>query len=298
MPTIAILGPGAIGCTVGAALLEAARGEVLFCGNIPFPRLHITFPNGPPLDQPADVCIAPANLSPTDWLLVCVKAQQVPATQPWLHALVGPETRIAVLQNGVEHTQPLTALVGDPTRILPVVVQFPAERTAPGTVTLAAPPYLVVADTPLGHALRELFTPSRIRVDTTPNFLNAAWEKLCLNATNGAITALTERDQSVLRIPEVADLARQIVQECIAVGRAEGATLPDQLAESILTRLAGTPGTPGGRNSMLYDRLAGRQLEAGARNGVIVRLGKKHAIPTPINAALYALLNNILPRPG
>jgi 2-dehydropantoate 2-reductase len=297
MASIAILGPGAIGCAVGAALLEAGHHQVFFCANSPFDRLHITLPGRFELDQPAEVHTTPTGLAPTDWLLLCVKAQQVPATEPWLRALVAPRTRVAMLQNGVEHLDPIAALIGDPTRILPVVVQIPAERTAPGAVTLNGTPHLVVPAGPLGESFQTLFADSPIPAHTTPDFTTRMWEKLCLNAVNGSITAITERDQSILRQPEIAELARQIVLECMAVGRAEGATLDDQLPTRIVAQLAGPPGARGGGNSMLYDRLAGRELEAEARNGVIPRLGAKHGIPTPINAAVYALLKNLTPRP-
>lgn len=296
MATVAIIGSGAIGCAVGGALVEAGRHHVLFCSNTFFESLAITFPTGAPILSPAEVHTRPQSLSAVDWVLLCVKAQQVPATSLWLQTVVGPRTNVAVLQNGVEHFEHVTPIIGNRDRILPVVVQIPAERTAPGTVTLSGDPHLVVPVGPLGEALKHLFAGSRIPVKPTADFLQSLWEKLCLNAANGAITALTERDQSVLRDPDAAELCRQIVLECMAVGRAEGATLGDHLPDAILTRLAGAPGTPGGGNSMYYDRLAGRELEADARNGVIPRLGKKHGIPTPINATLYALLKNVKPR--
>ena len=81
----------------------------------------------------------------------------------------------------------------------------------------------------------------------------------------------------------------------MAIARAEGATLDDSLPTRIVAQLAGAPGTPGGGNSMYFDRLAGRELEYEARNGVLVRLGKKHGIPTPVNTTLYALLKNLKP---
>jgi 2-dehydropantoate 2-reductase len=296
MPTVAIVGSGAIGCAVGAALVEAGRNHVVFCSNTFFESLGVTFPTGAPIVAPAEVHTTPASLSPVDWVLLCVKAQQVPATASWLRATVGTGTKVAVMQNGVEHLEHITPLIGSPERILPVVVQIPAERTAPGTVTLSGDPHLVVPASPLGEALQTVFAGSRIPAKPTQDFQQSLWEKLCLNAANGSITALTERDQSVLHDPDAAELCRQIVLECMAVGRAEGAPLGDDLPEQVLARLAGAPGTPGGGNSMYYDRLAGRELEADARNGVIPRLGKKHGIPTPINAALYALLKNVKPR--
>jgi len=296
MATVAIIGSGAIGCAVGSALVETGKHHIIFCANTAFEGLHVTFSTGAPIVAPAEVHTSSASLSPADWVLLCVKAQQVPGTALWLQAVVGPQTKVAVLQNGVEHFEHVTPIIGNRERITPVVVQIPAERTGPGTVLLTGDPHLVVPDEPTGHALQELFSGSRIPVKTTQTFQQSLWEKLCLNAANGSITALTERDQSVLREPDAAGLCRQIVLECMAVGRAEGATLADDLPNQILARLAGAPGTPGGGNSMYYDRLAGRELEADARNGVIPRLGKKHGIPTPINAALYALLKNVKPR--
>jgi len=91
-----------------------------------------------------------------------------------------------------------------------------------------------------------------------------------------------------MRGEAVGDVARQIVRECIAVGRAEGARLEDSLADTVVQRYRASP--PDSLNSIHADRLAGRPMELDARNGVIVRLGKKHGIPTPANAMAAALL--------
>jgi 2-dehydropantoate 2-reductase len=296
MSTVVVVGSGAIGCAVGSALVDTGAHRVVFCAHTFFDHLDVSFPTGDSVVSPAEVYTTAPSLPEADWVLLCVKAQQVPATESWLRAAVTPETKVAVLQNGVEHYEYITPIIGRRERILPVVVQIPAERIAPGTVKLTGNPHLVVPQGDLGQAFETLFHGSRIPVKPTEDFVKSLWEKLCLNAANGSITALTERDQSVIREPEVAELCRQIVVECMAVGRAEGATLDDGLSERIVAQLAGAPGTPGGGNSMYYDRLAGRELEVDARNGVIPRLGKKHGIPTPINATLYALLKYIKPR--
>jgi 2-dehydropantoate 2-reductase len=93
----------------------------------------------------------------------------------------------------------------------------------------------------------------------------------------------------VLHAPGMSDLALGLMRECLAVGRAEGAELPDSLPDEILARLLAAPRSAG--NSMLYDRRAGRRLETDARNGAVVRLGARHGIATPLNAAVCALLD-------
>ena len=86
----------------------------------------------------------------------------------------------------------------------------------------------------------------------------------------------------------VADIMRAIVRECVAVGRAEGAMLDDSIAESVVSGYRAAP--PDSVNSLHADRVAGRPLETDARNGVIVRLGRKHGIATPLNQMIVALL--------
>ena len=292
MSQIAVIGPGAIGATVGGALLEAGSHSVSFCGTRSFDRARIRFPDGSPIDLPATVHTSVEGLGPTDWILVCVKVHQTASAAPWFRALLGPETRIAVLQNGVEQRETVAPFLADPARVLPVVVQIPAQLTAPGCVTLPAPPHLVVPAGPLADEFAALFSGSRIPVKPTPDFLENLWRKLCLNAANGSITALTGQPEIVLRQPPIAELARAIVGECMTVAEAEGAHLPRTLPDDILATLTGAPDLATRGNSMYFDRLAGRRLEADARNGVIVRLGRKHGIPTPINATLYALLQS------
>jgi 2-dehydropantoate 2-reductase len=86
----------------------------------------------------------------------------------------------------------------------------------------------------------------------------------------------------------VAELMRAIIRECIAVGRAEGAKLEDAIVEELIERAKRGSRTAG--NSMYADRVAGRPMEYDARNGVIVRLGRKHGIAAPMNALMVSLL--------
>ncbi len=226
-----------------------------------------------------------SEAQPVDWVLFCVKANMTESASGWIRALA--PANIAVLRNGVEHVETVRPFVPPGTRIVPVVVRIPANRTAPGHVTAGAKPRLVVANDAAGGDFVGLFAGTRIAAETTDDFLTEAWDKLCVNAPGGAITALTERLFSDMRTPLIEELARQIIAECVAVGRAEGA----KLDESLPVRYAQRMMTSSGRNSMYDDRLAGLPLEYEARNGVIVRLAAKHGIPAPVNAALVALLS-------
>ena len=86
---------------------------------------------------------------------------------------------------------------------------------------------------------------------------------------------------------------RAIAEECAAVARAEGATIPQGVIEAVVDR--SSKARPGGVNSMHADRLAGRPMEIEERNGVIVRLGRKHGIPTPVSEVIVELLRAIRP---
>lgn len=154
-----------------------------------------------------------------------------------------------------------------------------------------APAELLVPATVAGQRFAQLFAGTDIRVTVTPDFVTAAWRKLCLNVAGGAITALTDRPLGVMRRADVAQVARDLIAECLAVGRAEGAVLHEGLIEEIVTSMVAGPTEAG--TSMLTDRRAGRLLEVDARNGAVARIGARHGIATPLNRAVTALLKAI-----
>jgi 2-dehydropantoate 2-reductase len=164
---------------------------------------------------------------------------------------------------------------------------------APGEVNQQGPAGLSVADDALGREFKALFEGTRVSVTLSPDLVTDAWHKLCQNAVNGAMCALTLQPISVLRNPAIAELAKAMIKEVIAVGRAEGAKLDDALAEKIVAQFKAIPGAEHHGNSMYYDRMAGRPTEIEARNEVVVRLGAKHRIATPINSAMCALLRAV-----
>lgn len=286
MARIAVVGVGAIGGAVAAPLVATGAHEVRLCVREPFATLVLESPAGR-IEVPARCERDPARAAPVDWILLATKAYDVPDAAKWLRALCREGATLAVLQNGVEHRERVQAYAGA-AEILPVVVECPAERSAPGRVLQRAPARLIVPAGEAGRAFAALFAGTSVAVEPTSDFTTAAWRKLCLNVASGPLLALTGRPHEVLHAPGMAELARGLIAECLAVGRAEGALLDDALPDALVARLLAAPGKAG--TSMLYDRRAGKRLEGDARNGAVARIGKRHGIATPLNAAVCALL--------
>ncbi len=287
MSRITVIGAGAIGCAIGGALIEAGH-EVIFCVRKAFARLSVQKDNAPPAVYPAKVVTSPDRVPAADWVLLCVKAYQVPSAADWLAAAVGPGTRVAVLQNGVEQKENAAPFVPTGTAVVPVVVDLPVSRSAPGEVHWSRISLVTVPEGADGEAFAALFAGSFVTAETSDEFITRAWAKLCNNAPSGAILALTGRRMAVMHEPGIADLARAILRETIAVGRAEGARLDDSLIERQVQFFLDATGDEG--NSMYADRIAGREMEWNARNAVIVRKAAQHGIAVPVSAVLVPLL--------
>jgi 2-dehydropantoate 2-reductase len=287
MAKIAIVGVGAIGSVVGAALIGSRRHEVTLCAHrVGFQKLVIRTRDSI-LEVPAAPILDEKDARSAEWLLLCTKAHQSASAAGWFRAL--SPAKVAVLQNGIEHIE--RAPIAGHAAILPVIVRCPAEPLAPGVVNQQGPASLVVENNPLGAQFAALFDGTSVAVHRTDDFRTEAWLKLCQNAVNGAVCGLTVRPIAVMRNPLVADFARKLALECIAVGRAEGANLDDSIASKIVEQMANIPDAEHHGNSLYYDRRAGRPLEFEARNGVVVRLARKHGIATPLCDAVYALLS-------
>lgn len=286
MTSIAVIGPGAVGGTVAAWLARNPDHAVTVCARTPFESLVVETPEGPITASPR-VATSPEGLSPVDWVLVATKTYDTDGTKAWLDTLVGFETTVVILRNGVEHTAPFEGRIA-PSHLLPAVVDIPAERSAPGRVLQRRNGWIKVPSGYAGGALAGLFAHTPILIEPVDDFVTEAWKKLALNCA-GAVNALTLQPARIAHDEGAAEVMRALVRECVAVGRAEGADLSDDLPDQVIAGYRGQ--APDGVNSLHADRAAGRPMELDARNGVIVRKGAAHGIATPANAMIVALLN-------
>lgn len=280
-----MIGPGAIGGIAAAWLAQAPELRVTVCARTPFDRLVVETPRGRIVAEPP-VVTEPALARPADWVLVCTKAYDAAGAAAWLERVAGPRTRVAILQNGIEHVERFAPYLAAE-RILPVVVDIPGERSAPGRILQRREGTMTLPAREDGEAFRALFAHTPIAVSTTSDFTTALWRKLAFNCA-GAVNALMLKPAGIVRVPAVAELMEGLVAECLAVGRAEGAELGEDMLDSAMAGLRGAP--PESVNSLQADRMAGRPMEIDARNGVIVRLGARHGIATPLNALMVTLL--------
>ena len=285
MASILLIGPGAIGATLTAWLCQDDRHQVTVAARTRFDSIETTTPSGVLRAKPR-VITDPEEAPRVDWILVATKAYDSEAAALWFPKAAGPKTRLAVIQNGVEHLARFEKHFPRE-RIVPVMIDLPAERVAPGRTVQKGPAHLVVPDGDNGKAFLALFAHANFDAKQTDDFVTAVWRKLCLNCA-GAISAVLLKPAGISHHEGVAEAMRTLVRECVAVGRAEGATLEDSIPDEIVERTRSGPRDAG--NSMYADRLAGRPMEYDARNGVIVRLGRKHGIAAPMNALMVALL--------
>jgi 2-dehydropantoate 2-reductase len=284
MTTIAIIGPGAIGGILAAWLGQDPDNAVTVCARSAFDHLEVETPTGTITSAPR-IVTNPGDATPVDWVLVSTKAYDAAAAAKWFPSLRRADTRVVVLQNGVEHVERFSPYVGVE-HLVPAVIDCPAERTAPGRMRQRGASWIVLPDSENGRAFVPLFAKTNFDVQTD-DFTTRAWAKLCINAP-GAISAILMKPTGVIHIDPIPELTRGIVRECLAVGRAEGAKLDDSIVEAVVEGARKAPADS--LNSLIADRMAGRQMEIDARNGAIVRFGRKHGIPTPLNEMAVALL--------
>lgn len=284
-PSVALIGPGAIGTTIAAALHEVGRTPLL-CGRTAHPQLVLRHDDGE-IIVPGPVITDPARVSrPVALVFVAVKTTQVADSAGWLAALCDENTVVCALQNGVEQKAQLEPYVNGAV-VVPSVVWFPAQREPDASVWLRAKPRLTLPAIPQATRISDALSETRCAVELSADFVSIAWRKLLQNAVAG-LMVLANRRAGMFSRQDITELALAYLRECLAVARAEGASLGDNVPHEIVEGFHRAPADLG--TSILADRQANRPLEWDIRNGVIQRYGDKHGIPVPISRVVVPLL--------
>ena len=173
---------------------------------------------------------------------------------------------VVVLQNGVDHVERVAPLAAGAT-VLRALAYVAAERVARGRVVHRRGRRIVLPAGPPARALAELLKGSWLNLVEEPDFRTAAWRKIFSNVAANPVTALTGRRMGVLRDAEIRELARVMLAEAVAAGIVEGARLGPEDVAGTMAFYDGFGEDDG--TSMLYDRLAGRELENELLSGAI-----------------------------
>lgn len=290
-----MVGMGGIGRVMAASLRVADRHDVVACARQPLDRLVLERPERT-VEVTLRCLIDSAQATPVDWVFLATKAHQTPSCADWLARLCRPGTRVVVLQNGIDHGRRVGPFA-PAARVVPTVVYYNGERLDAARVRFrhVTDHELAAPDDADGRALAGLLAGSSLNVLLTADFATLSWRKLLINAVANPITALTLQRQTVLRRADVLALCRAVLEEAVAVARADGVALaPDEVDATVATLLT-YPAEAG--TSMLFDRMAGRALEIEALTGAIVGAGERHGVATPLNRALLTLLRAVSEAP-
>jgi 2-dehydropantoate 2-reductase len=287
-----VIGLGSIGGVAAGCLAHAGRHDVIACVRRPLARLTVERPEGT-IELPLTALTDPQQAEPVDWVLLATKTQDTAAAGAWLARLCRPSTKVAVLQNGIDHAARVAPYIGAATAV-PVMVYYNGERLADDRVRMrhvGTAADMEATDDAGGRAFVGLLEGTTLSVRLLADFKTQAWRKLLINAVANPVTCLTLRRQEVLRRPDVHALCLAVLEEAAAVARADGAAIAGDEPERTMARLF-TFGPELG-TSMYFDRLAGRPLEVEALTGAIVAAGARLGIATPLNQAMLALLRAV-----
>ena len=154
MASILLIGPGAIGATLATWLAQDDRQDVAVAARTPFDSLEVQTPEGVIRAKPR--VYTEFSQPPVDWVLVATKAYDSDAAALWFPTACGPRTRVAVIQNGVEHVARFQKYI-EPARIVPVMIDMPADRLSPGRTIQRGPAHMVVPAGKNGADFLQLF---------------------------------------------------------------------------------------------------------------------------------------------
>ena len=296
---IAVIGAGGVGGGFGAALAKAgadvtfvARGKHLDAMRTR--GLFIKGGRGETHLVPTKATDDPASIGKVDVVLFCVKLWDVESAGTQIKPLIGGETAVIPLQNGIDAADRLIAILG-PQAVMGGVAQISASITEPGVITQVGTFMRMIFGELDGKrsARAEDFLALCLKAgfDATLSeaILTELWMKFIPLTTNAGLTAVTRLPIGKLRDdPDIRPLFIAACREVIEIGRAKGIALPSDALEKTLVFLSHAP--PAMKASMALDLERGNRLELPWLNGKVVELGKALNVPTPVHAVLYALL--------
>ena len=297
---IAVFGTGAVGGYFGGRLAEAGENLVFIARGrhleaIQRDGLRVSSILGDFTVAPAEATDDPAQAGPVDAVLLGVKAWQVPEAARAMRPLLGPDTLVVPLQNGIEAADQLRAVLGTKP-VLGGLCRVMAWLEGPGQVCHAGlQPSIAFGELDGSESarverLRDAFRRARgVTVETPRHIQIALWGKLLFIASVSGVGAASRAPAGVFRrLPETRELLEAVGREILVLARASDVALGEEVVAKMLAAVDGLPETA--TSSMQRDLLEGRPSELEAQLGAVVRLAREKGVPAPVTSVLYASL--------
>ena len=296
---IAVIGAGGVGGAFGAALAKAgadvtfvARGAHLAA--MRQNGLRIEGGRGDTHLTPTQATDDPSSIGPVDLVLFCVKLWDVETAGAAIRPLIGPQTAVIPLQNGIDAGERLAPILGEGA-LMGGVAQISATIAEPGVIRQTGSFMRLIFGeldgriSQRGQAFLALCQRAGFDATLSERIETEMWMKFVLLASNAAITAATRQPGGRLRDdPDIAPYFAAAYQEVADLARAKGIALP---ADAVAKVVAGNRAAPPAMMaSMAVDLIRGNRIELPWLSGKVVQLGRELGVPTPVHQLLYAML--------
>jgi 2-dehydropantoate 2-reductase len=296
---IAVIGAGGVGGGYGMALAKAgadvtfvARGAHLAA--MKSAGLKVIGSRGDFHLVPTQATDNPAEIGVVDIVLFCVKLWDLDSAGAQIKPLIGANTAVIPLQNGIDAPERLVSILG-PDAVMGGVAQLSASITAPGVIQQVGTFTRIFFGELDGRRSRRgedflaLCLKAGVEATLSEQILTDLWMKFILLASNAGMMALSRQPIGTLRDdPDMGPIFVAAYQEIIDVGRARGIALPADALERVLELTKHFP--PAMKASMALDLDRGNRLELPWLSGKVAELGRQFGIPTPTHSLMYAML--------
>jgi 2-dehydropantoate 2-reductase len=232
-----------------------------------------------------------SKVGAVDVVLVCVKMWQIPEAAKAILPLLGPDTSVVPLENGVEAPLQLAEVL-DRKHILSGLCRIASRITSPGHIQhIGIDPFIAFGELDNHPSSRtriflQSFTRAGISAQIPPDINIAVWQKFLFISAISGIGAVTRVPVGLFRSqPGTRQILEDALKECYTVAIAQGIHLPTDCITNTLAYIDTL--APGTMASMQRDIMEGHPSELEAQNGAIVHMGQKHNIPTPVHSFIY-----------
>ena len=296
---IAIVGVGGVGGYFGGKLAQSGKHDVVFVARgatldaLRTRGLRVDSINGDFAVERVNATDRPTKI--VDAVVFCVKAWQIPEAARHVAPIVGPETVVVPLENGMEAPDQLAGILGRE-HVLGGLCGIVAFIVEPGHIRHAGvdDPFVMFGeldgrDSERVQRLRNAFTSAGVKCDPTQDVNHAMWSKFLFITPMSAIGALTRAPIGVWRaMSEPRDMAVRAIREIIAVAAARGVDLGEEAIGRTLARYDGLP--PQATSSLQRDVMEGKPSELDAQLGAVSRMARAAGVATPVCDVMLAML--------